>query len=67
MRLASVVYYGQHHHFTAQIILSDGQIWFYDGIDSRRNLIYSGSVNFNPPNMLHCRGKQTVAAIYVCV
>jgi hypothetical protein len=66
MRLAGVVYYGQHH-FTAQIILSDGQIWFYDGIDTGRNLIYSGSVNFNPPNMSHCRGKQAVAAIYVCV
>ncbi|KAF8814157.1 hypothetical protein BYT27DRAFT_7082845, partial [Phlegmacium glaucopus] len=32
MRLAGVVYYGQHH-FTAQIILSDGQIWLYDGIE----------------------------------
>ena len=24
------------HHFTAQIILSDGQVWFYDGIDTGR-------------------------------
>ena len=31
MRLAGVVYYGQHH-FTAQIILSDRQAWLYDGI-----------------------------------
>ena len=44
LRLAGVVYYGQHH-FTAQIILSDGQVWFYDGIesiDTGRNLIYNG-------------------------
>jgi hypothetical protein len=66
MRLAGVVYYGQHH-FTSQIILSDGQIWFHDGIDTGRNLIYSSSVNSNPPNMSHCRGKQAVATIYVCV
>jgi hypothetical protein len=66
MRLAGVVYYGQHH-FTAQIILSDGQIWFYDGIDTGRNLIYSGTVNPNLLNMSHCRGKQAVAAIYVSV
>src|ERR1700678_1232154 len=68
LRLAGVVYYGQHH-FTAQIILSDGQIWFYDGIETGRNLIYNGSINSNPPlaSILHCRGKQAVAAIYVCV
>jgi len=68
LRLAGVVYYGQHH-FTAQIILSDGQIWFYDGIETGRNLIYNGSINSNPPlaSILHCREKQAVAAIYVCV
>ena len=33
LRLAGVVYYAQHH-FTAQIILSDGQVWFHDGIDT---------------------------------
>ena len=32
MRLAGVIYYGQQH-FTAQVILSDGQIWFHDGIE----------------------------------
>ena len=64
MRLAGVVYYGQHH-FTAQIILSDGQIWFYDGIDTGRNLVYNGSINSNTPNMSYCRGKQAVAAIYI--
>ena len=64
LRLAGVIYYGQHH-FTAQIILSDGQIWFYDGIETGRNLIYNGSINSNP--ISHCRGKQAVAAIYVCV
>ena len=66
MRLAGVVYYGQHY-FTAQIILSNGQVWFYDGIDTGRNLIYSGSVNSNPPSISHCRGKQAIAAIYVTV
>ena len=66
MRLSGVVYYGQHH-FTAQIILSDGQVWFYDGIDTGRNLIYNGSINSNPPSISHCRGKQAVAAIYICL
>ena len=65
MRLAGVIYYGQQH-FTAQVILSDGQIWFYDGIETGRNLIY-GSVIPNPPNMSYCRGKQTVAAIYISI
>ena len=68
MRLAGIVYYGQHH-FTAQIILPDGQIWFYDGIDTGRNLIYVGSINSNSPSISHFRGKQAVAAIYasLCV
>ena len=66
MRLAGVVYYGQHH-FTAQIILSNGQLWFYNGIDTGRNLIYNGSVNSNPPSISHCGGKQAIAAIYVTV
>ena len=66
LRLAGVVYYGQHH-FKAQIILSDGQVWFYDGIDTGRNLIYNGSINSNTPSLSHCRGKQAVTAIYVCV
>ena len=66
LRLAGVIYYGQHH-FTAQIILSDGQVWFYDGIDTGRNLIYNGSINSNLPSISHCREKQAVAAIYVCV
>ena len=66
LRLAGVIYYGQHH-FTSQIILPDGQVWFYDGIDTGRNLIYNGSINSNPQSLSHCRGKQAVAAIYVCV
>ena len=66
LRLAGGIYYGQHH-FTAQIILSDGQVWFYDGIDTGRNLIYNGSINSNPPSISNCRGRQAVAAIYVCL
>jgi hypothetical protein len=66
MRLAGIVYYGQQH-FTAQIILSDGQIWFYDGITTEKNLVYIGSIHQNPPNLSHCRGKQASAAIYVCI
>ena len=46
-------------------ILSDGQVWFYDGIDTGRNLIYNGSINSNPPYISHYRGKQAVAAIYI--
>jgi hypothetical protein len=66
MRLAGVIYYGQQH-FTAQVILSDGQIWFHDGIETGRNLIYNGSIIPNPPNMSYCRGKQAVAAIYISI
>ena len=66
MRLAGVIYYGQQH-FTAQVILSDGQIWFHDGIETGRNLIYNGTIIPNPPNMSYCRGKQAVAAIYISI
>ena len=64
LRLTVVVYHGQHH-FTAQIILSDGQTWFYDGVDTGRKLIYNGSINSNTPSLSNCRGKQAVTAIYV--
>ena len=50
MRLAGVIYYGQQH-FTAQVILSDEQIWFHDKIETGRNLIYNSSIIPNPPNM----------------
>jgi hypothetical protein len=66
MRLAGIIYYGQHH-FTAHIILSDGQVWFYDGIETGRNLIYNRSINSNLSSMSWCRGKQAIAAIYISV
>ena len=64
MRLAGIISYGQHS-FTAQIILSDGQVWFHDGIDTGRSLIYNGYSNFL--SMSQCKIKQAIATIYVCV
>ena len=30
--LAAVIYYA-NHHFTAQVIMRDGRIWFYNGME----------------------------------
>jgi len=42
-------------HFTAQIILEDGQIWFHDGITTGHNTIYDRSLILNYPELDTCR------------
>ena len=32
-RLAAVIYYANQHFTTVQIIMQDGRIWFYDGME----------------------------------
>jgi len=50
-RLAEIIYFGDNH-FVAHIIRKDGQVWFYDGIGTGRNLIYKGSVQSNQLDLL---------------
>jgi len=54
--LIGIVYYGSNH-FTARIILEDGQIWFHDDITTGHNTIYDGSLILNCPELYICRGK----------
>jgi hypothetical protein len=61
--LIGIVYYGDDH-FTARIILEDGQIWFHDGITTGRNTIYDGSLALNCPDLRTCRGKRASLVIY---
>ena len=44
--LVGIVYYGSEH-FTARIILEDGQIWFHDGVTTMQTSQYDGSLALN--------------------
>jgi len=61
--LAGIVYYGSDH-FTARIILQDGQIWFHDGITTGQTTIYDGSLALNCPDLSTCRGKHASIVLY---
>ncbi|KAF8802162.1 hypothetical protein BYT27DRAFT_7113019 [Phlegmacium glaucopus] len=63
-RLAGIIYFG-HAHFTTQVVLSDGQIWFNDGITTGRNMMYQGILTHNPPNLSTCEDKAAAVALYV--
>jgi hypothetical protein len=61
--LVGIVYYGGDH-FTARIILQDGQIWFHDGITTRQTTQHDGSLTLNCPELYTCEGKRASLAIY---
>ena len=61
--LVGIVYYGDDH-FTARIILEDGQVWFHDGITTGCNTIYDGSLALNCPELHTCRGKHASLVLY---
>ncbi|KDR76763.1 hypothetical protein GALMADRAFT_66895 [Galerina marginata CBS 339.88] len=63
-RLVGIIYFG-HAHFTARVVLPDGQIWFHDGITTGRNMTYQGLLTHNPPDLSTCENKAAVFAFYV--
>jgi len=62
-RLAGIVYFGDAH-FVARIIREDGQIWFHDGITTRRNLIYEGSIGSGQVDLSSAHSKDAHTGIY---
>jgi hypothetical protein len=60
--LAGVIYY-RDEHFISNIITADKQLWFYDGLTTGSQLIYSGSLQ-SCPQLTVCRGGTASAAIY---
>ncbi|KDR79825.1 hypothetical protein GALMADRAFT_1360531 [Galerina marginata CBS 339.88] len=62
-RLVGIIYFG-HAHFTTQVILPDGQIWFNDGIETGRNSIYNGLSTQDSLNLSTHNGKTAVVAVY---
>ncbi len=62
-RLAGIVYFGDVH-FVACIIRQDGQIWFHDGITTRRNLLYEGSIASGLIDLSSAHSKDVHTGIY---
>ena len=62
-RLAGVVYFGDLH-FVARIIRQDGQVWYHDGITTRRNLIYEGSIGSGQIDLSFAHSKDAHTGIY---
>jgi len=65
-RLTGIVYFGDTH-FVARIIRQDGQIWFHDGITTRRNLIYEGSIGSGQIDLSLAHSKDAHTGIYCCI
>ena len=63
--LAGVVYY-RDEHFVSNIITADKQLWYYDGLTTGSQLVYSGSL-FSSPQLTTCRGGSASAAFYIRV
>ena len=62
--LAGVIYYRDtDEHFISNIITTDKQLWFYDGLTTGSQLIYSGSLQ-SCPQLTVCRGGTASAAFY---
>ena len=65
--LAGVIYYRDEHFISNIIILNiittDKQVWFYDGLATGSQLIYSGSLQ-SCPQLSVCRGGMASAAFY---
>ena len=63
--LAGVVYY-RDEHFVSGIVAAGKQLWYYDGLTTGSQLIYSGSL-LSCPQLTTCRGGSASAAFYIRV
>lgn len=63
-KLRGIIYYGSNH-FTARVMTVTGQVWFHNGITTGASMEYDGMMsNLSPGNLVHCRSKAAVVAIY---
>ena len=62
-KLAGIVYFGDMH-FVARILRQDGQIWYHNGITTRRNLIYEGSIASGLIDLSSAQSKTAHTGIY---
>ena len=63
--LAGVVYYRDtDQHYVSNIVTADNQVWFYDGLKTGSQLVYSGSL-LSCSHLTTCRGGSVSAAFYV--
>ena len=64
LHLKGLVYHGGYH-FTCRIMDESGNIWFHDGITTRRSLTKEGKFrSFGQPNLKKCRNKNLCLVIY---
>ena len=54
-------------HFVARIIRQDGQVWYHDGITTRRNLIYEGIISSGQIDLSSTPSKDAHTGIYCCI
>jgi len=69
--LAAVIYYS-NNHFTTQIIMRDGRVWYYDGmlitdLMVEPTLDCVGSINDPSFSVQACRGGTPCAALYCLI
>ena len=60
--LCGVIYFG-NYHFTSRIIDKSGLIWFHDGIATRNDVIYEGTIG-SDIDLSVCKQRFASAAIY---
>jgi len=64
LHLKGLVYHGDYH-FTCRMIDESGNIWFHDGMTTRKNTLQEGKFgSVSQPNLKECRNKQLCLVIY---
>ena len=64
--LAGVVYFKSgESHFVSNIITTDNQVWYYDGLTNGGEMVNTRSLDADPALLGTCRGRSAVLAIYV--
>ncbi|KAF9455682.1 hypothetical protein BDZ94DRAFT_1179487 [Collybia nuda] len=58
------IIYGGSEHFTSRWISSSGDVWYHDGIQTKRKMISEGKIENTELNICGIDGRMAVAVIY---
>jgi len=61
-QLKGIIYHGGYH-FTARVVTSQGDVWYYDGMTTARECIYEGKLS-ELTNIRDAEGRKISTVIY---
>jgi hypothetical protein len=62
--IRGAIYYSGNH-FVSRIISPTGEVWYHDGIETKRQCVREGHLtDFSENSLKHCGSKQCVGVAY---